>query len=438
MTRTKKIFLIALTANLVMIGFIYFAAAHNPAIDPTAVTGDMKAFRLLGENIVRHGQFSLSMNAPFFPESFRSPGFPAVLAFLYFFTRSWHVVLFLHACIAALVPVLLYMMLRRWDDRIAYWAALIFALEPNRMWVSATLLSESVFTLFLLGSLYFVTESNSSRRRTIYAGVLVGFAVLTRPVAFFLPILYALYFILTVRPVKESFIRGGILICTSIFIVFPWAYRNHTLFDSWQISSVGSFNMAYYNANEFYRQAHGAYFVEKPSTLEGLSLFHINDFNKITAEVVGKDFLGYVKFHLIKTVPFFLTDGYRDIVRVLGGPIATLPNITGLLLKGSIIELGGALRDNIFATSLLILGSAFWLICLLGLCYAVFDALRGSAGVRWDTLLLVLVVLAFAILSGPVSNARYRVPVSGFLFFFFITLVSHGEDILRGYYKKTT
>ncbi len=431
MIRSKKIFLVALVADLLMLGVIYYASSRHPSIDPTAVTGDMKAFRLLGENIVRHGQFSLSMSAPFFPESFRSPGFPAVLAFLYFFTRSWHVVLFLHACIAALLPVLLYMMLRRWDERMAYWAALIFALEPNRVWVAATLLSESIFTLCLLGVLYFVIEKDFPRRHAIYAGVLVGLAVLTRPVAFFLPILCAIYFLFTARPVKEALIRGGMLICAGMLVVLPWAYRNHTLFNSWQISSIGSFNMAYYNANEFYRQKHGVYFVEKPSTLEGLSLSHTKDFNNITSQVVGEDFLGYVKFHLVKIAPFFLTDGYRDIIRVLGGPITTLPNITGLLLKGHVAELGVALRADVFATSLLVFGSAFWLICFLGLCYATFKALTEETRVRWDALLLILVVATFAILSGPVSNARYRVPVSGILGFFSLLLLERVRDVFK-------
>lgn len=389
------------------------------------LTGDSKAYQLLAHNVLEHGAFSLSKEAPYAPESFRAPGYPLFLASLLSMLGSFGAVLVAQALIVSVAPGLLYLLIEPYHKSAAWWGSVVFMLEPTRLFLSSSLLSDALFSCLLLGSLVFLDRASrhGSWRFMALAGVALGLAILVRPVAMFLPLLYVVYVALSVRPWRQTLCMGAIFLVAVGMFVSPWIARNYALFGSIQISAVGSANLMLYNAPEFvraYPSERGAALVEqfraRQESLpqeEVLSLSRAEEFTSAFREVVAGQELAYAFFHIAKTVPFFITDGLRDMVRLLGVELGASPNYTSALLRGEWLLFAQYVVQGGLATALLVVGSAFWaaVACLWALTSG--RALLGRVDRAW--LFFAALVLYFALLTGPVSNARYRLPVEGFL-----------------------
>lgn len=404
-------------------GVLIYIAARAQGLDPTAISGDARAYILLAQNLLNHGVFSLSHSAPFVPESFRSPGYPFFLAGVLVLVGSTGVSLVIQTILMSAAPVLLYILVRPYHERAAFWGSIIFALEPVRLFYSASLLSDALFACLLLLSLILLIRGvdRSSFKLLALCGLVCGVAMLVRPIAILLPLLYGLY-ILWQFSARRSLAAAAL--CVAAFVVvLPWSVRNHQIFGSWNISSVGAANLVIYNAPEFVKftnDQHGAAILEefnKQQALlpkeESLSLARSGIFTSTFLSVIRGHELSYALFHIYKTIPFFLTDGLRDIVRLFNVDIGGLPNLSSALAAGDVRTIvsyfaGGGIGILLFGA-----GIIFWLCVTVCAAWLLYRAALGKAPRVW--LLFAAVVLYFAILTGPVSNARYRLPVEGLL-----------------------
>lgn len=400
------------------------AAAYMQGLDPTRLTGDARGYVLLAENLYEHGVFSFSKEPPFVPDSFRAPGYPLFLAALYALLQSWVGVLIAQSVLVSAAPVLLYLLLRPYHERAAWWGSLLFVFEPVRLFASSTLLSDALFTCLFLGSLVLLRAA--ARRFWWFAagaGLVLGLAILVRPIAQFLPLFFIAYLFIDRVPWRRAMRISLVLLAACALVVAPWLLRNHALFSSWSLTSVSSYNLAAYNAPEYvkYRPTPEGVkiledFTARQESLEGeerISLARAEEFKDVFWDIVRGHEADYALFHVFKTIPFFLTDGLRDTVRLFNVELSTPPNITSALLSGKLGELVGSLRQGGLAILLLVVGSATWTVVMLLYAWSVYRAWV----VRSYSLFFILVALVFyfALLTGPVSNARYRLPVEGLL-----------------------
>ncbi len=423
--RAVSLFGIALAASIVFSTAAFFVAQSN-GLDLVRLTGDSKNYQLLAENILTHGVFSSSQSEPHAPESFRAPGYPLFLAANYFLTADWFLVLIIQIVVVSVAPALLYLLFAPYHERAAWWGAFLFALEPTRLFLSASLLSDALFACTLLGALLALERGKRTDSLTLtgVSGALLGVSILVRPIAIFLPIATALYLALAVRPLSRACAMAVLGVACAAVVVFPWSVRNHQLFGSWNVSSVGSANLMLYNAPVFAAYLGDPAVAEKVAQFkneqaslpreEALSLARSGVFTDTFRETVRGHELSYLGFHLSKTVPFFVTDGLREIARLIGLPSAPAFNITDALFGGKMGDLLAYLRVGGFSTILLVVGSGFWVTVTVLFFLEMFSGIA-----RWRefsfTLFLSVVVLYFALLTGPVSNARYRLPVEGIL-----------------------
>src|SRR5207248_456809 len=91
-----------------------------------------------------------------------------------------------------------------------------------------SIMTETLFTFLLLGLLLVLLQAGRSQRWTwaILAGLLLGAAALTRPVAQALVVLVPLAFLLYDRRVL-SIVRGTALVGVGVVLVMaPWMLRN--------------------------------------------------------------------------------------------------------------------------------------------------------------------------------------------------------------------
>lgn len=430
--RVVSIALLSLVAGIGSAALLVWIASIQ-GLNPVALTGDAKGYLLLADNIRTQQTFSVATSAPFYPESFRAPGYPFFLALLYSVAGSWLAVLFIQALLLASAPVLLYLVLRPYHEQAAFWGSVVYALEPLRLFYSASLLSDALFTVLLLAALWGLQRAHISWRYAGITGILLGISMLVRPIALFLPFLFAGYILWFNRPYIRGIKIAGVMLFVTVATILPWSLRNYEHFDSLSISSVGAANLMLYNAPEFLKfnstpEGVAVYerFKEEQDALpreEALSLARVPVFTAAFKEVIRGEEFSYLFFHVFKTIPFFLSDGLRDVVRLFNIEIGVMPNITTDLLTGRGANIIPYLSGGGIAIWLFIVGVAFWgTVALLWLCLSILT-IRHRKHDAW--LFFIALVLYFALLTGPVSNARYRLPVEGFL------IVSAAAVLLR-------
>ncbi len=425
------ILFLAFISQLMFLGVLKYLSSSS-GLDYMSLTGDSKAYVLLADNLLSERVFSLSRSEPFFPESFRSPGYPIFLAGLFLMTfGNKAVALFLQGLILSFLPLIVYILLKRIsDERVAFWSSIIFIFEPTRLFVSGSFLSDGLFALIFTSSiLFFMKYFNSDDFKSlIFSGLLLGASILIRPIAIFLPFIFLIYYLWQKRFSGNGIYRGALCFLAAVVIVIsPWMLRNKVIFDSWQISSVGSFNFAYYNSMEFLRYQGAAAdpklimaaddFRDQIKDHTYLALSNSEKFNEFTFEVIGSDPFGYFKFHVIKTIPFFATDGLRDIARSLQ-IISDKPlNISSAIINEDWKSLINYLANFNLEAILFFIGTIFWSIVSLLVGLFFIQRAINWRNADFKSIFLFSLIVYFALLTGPVATARYRFPVSAILIF---------------------
>ncbi|MGW8249889.1 MAG: ArnT family glycosyltransferase [Anaerolineales bacterium] len=116
---------------------------------------------------------------------------------------------------------------------VALCAAMIMASTPSLVLYSGLLASENLAIALLLGSLLLFLDNlkDFAAWRAILAGILVGLAILTRPVVLIAPIMWFMILIIRRQPF-EWVVRQGFLISAAVGLtLLPWVFRNWLVYD---------------------------------------------------------------------------------------------------------------------------------------------------------------------------------------------------------------
>jgi len=391
---------------------------------------DPSEYLKLGQNVLRFGQFSLSDQSPFLPDSFRTPVYPVFLAGIAQVFGSLLAVSFIQDVLVALSAVLVYRLGKKFFSGAVGWlAAGLFVFEPTNLFFANTIATEPLFVFLLWLALYLFLEPAEkalSRWRIFISGLVLGLAALTRPVGQFLPLLFLLWLFWVWRPIgaKKIILAGLVFLSGFVAVIFPWSLRNKLTFDSWQISSAGTISVYGYFVPMFLAQKYNQNqdllsqelwarfdFLDN-FEYESRSLANASEINQTAREFILQDPVGFGKFYFIKTAPFFLTDGIRDYARYL--KYVDLPdhNLTDLLLKGKIKEMARLAFSGNLEFNLFLLGFVLWFLAAVFMAGAVVWMFFSGHRARWLGLFFILLTAYFALVSGPVSNSRYRIPVA--------------------------
>jgi len=116
---------------------------------------DANEFQILVKNIINHRDFSLETSAPFLPTNFRTPGYVSFLLIIYLIFSSFKPAIFIGAAIFALSAPLAYLIGKEiFQEKIAFLAAILFAIEPWAIFQSGFLIAEQIFLPVFLLSIY--------------------------------------------------------------------------------------------------------------------------------------------------------------------------------------------------------------------------------------------------------------------------------------------
>jgi hypothetical protein len=210
--------------------------------------GDAPGYLQLAINLLEHGVFSLGTGAPYFPDAFRTPGYPLFLD-LVFQTAGISVVAVV--VVQSLLHILTGLILARLGEqvfgsvRIGLAGALLWLIAPTPSIFSGILLTEILFTSVFLLLLWFLSAPSISR--VAIGGVVFGFGILIRPIAILLwpALIPALCWGSRWR---QALGKCALFSATLAVMVAPWIFRNIVAFGKPTLAAVQGYNLLYYNA----------------------------------------------------------------------------------------------------------------------------------------------------------------------------------------------
>jgi 4-amino-4-deoxy-L-arabinose transferase-like glycosyltransferase len=301
--------------------FLYFVISKGQYYSP-----DSGLYIDLATNMVKFGVFSLSPGAPFVPEIFRTPGYPAFLALLEILgMESPYWAVFWQELIYAGCILMFYQYGRTiFGNKITRIGVIFLLLEPGGLTYPKLLLSETLFLPFFMGGVLAIGLylRDLNWRYLAAAGILMGLGAIIRPAILYLPLVIALT--LAVFDWKDSkrWLHGGILVLSFVLIISPWLIRNQYHFGKMMMTGQQSNMFSNYHVPLVWESVKGIPFdegrelsreqvrnaVAKQEKLLGRSLSRVEVFNlqqKIALHELAKHPLIYAMhwtFGMLKTI----------------------------------------------------------------------------------------------------------------------------------------
>jgi len=222
---------------------------------------DSSEYVQIAENLANHGAFSQSNEAPFEPDTWRTPGYPVFLAGLIKVAGASPVALVVAQQVLAIVNVLLAFAVSRiymspWRAALV---ALVVLVEPFHLYYSLWLLATTLFVTVLLLTWYAFERASEDRGgwRSALVGVLCGLLVLVRPVAMLVPLVVFLGLCLprsrggeSKRAFRKSWQRAAVCVMVCAVVISAWMMRNRVVAGHFALSHQGGIVLAYFKAAE--------------------------------------------------------------------------------------------------------------------------------------------------------------------------------------------
>ncbi len=412
--RNKQISIVALLFFAALVPrLIFFLIASFKHIDLSTIAyEDASSYIQAAKYIFTQHIFAYDNGLPLQPDSFRTPGYP-VFVYLFSFglwslkllTLVQYILVFLSSLVLYRLSLALFK-----EKSIALGTALLFVLEPYYVFWSGLTMSEGLFVPLLILGVYFTYQSivSSNTKNILATGLLFGLAALTRPVLLPFFVIMVATFIVTwlihqhfglATLIKKAFI----LVMGFLIVAGPWSLRNHRLFGSWNISSVGSYNSVFYDsALLLSRKEHLSWedAVLQLTTMLGMPNTPLITFTNLKYEP-----------KLIAVSTTIAKTHFKDFL------ILRTENFAALLLNDGYTHIGRALKFTM-PRPLRILSMAFWALQYIAIIYylACTKLSHHKTTEKIFICFALLLIGYFALVTGAVSSARYRVPIEPFIF----------------------
>lgn len=414
------------------VGTSYLMHTQGASMPATIAKMDQIEYMQLAYTMLDHGRFALSADVP--PEIFRTPSYPALIAFVNAFSgqRYWSIFVS-HGILLGLLAIIVTLIAAELglSRRASLLAGILMGVSSGSVLLSITGTgSDILYTTLYAFAAYMALRTSlyTLERRGILIGLLLGLATLTRPVGILasLPILLGFAFLHTSE--RRRTVPATVCALAAWAIVLaPWYARNTVVAGTPLLSTVSTFNITYYNIpmNETFWRGVGedasqeavltAIGAPNPESMRGVTYLHAMQTYDVA--YLKSHLWEYGMFHLYRTIPFFAMSGFNVANAIISheAPGLRLPlfptegdNLTRHVAAHEWSAAARALGTYWFTT----LERLSWLLAI-GL---AFLAPFVAYGVRRRILILFALIIATnIILISPVTQARYRVPVEPFI-----------------------
>ncbi len=444
-------------STIVLVVFIGYASvffyslsiAHTHGVSTTHFLtfseGDAHEYYVLGHVLHDTGRFSLTATSS--PEYFRTPGYPLFIAVILSIFKNDLAVPLAQIVLVALSALCLFALGEKIFSRgVGVVATILYILNPMTITQSFRTTTETLFVCVLIGAVFVLMRKEPTRRATVAGGALLGFLALVRPIGLFIIPLFLLWIVLVYRKRWNVMIRHGLLFMLGVaMVLLPWLYRNEVYARHFSLSSISTYNMLFYNVLEFEHQRTGiskdilhAQMVQRIGSSDTDQQFRSFAYTEAEQQAV-KEYLTphlvqYGVFHLYTTIPFLFGSDFEDAQRSLhlqgvlpGDPIVDV-NLSALLRQGQLHSFISTISLNPLA----LIERIGWMLLLLSSFCMVSILVSTRSKKSLLVLFLFALPLLLALLTGPVSSPRYRMPAAPFL----IMLGVAGIHFLVGYWRN--
>lgn len=212
-------------------------AAYNDR--PPQGLNDPTLYALFGDTIADGGGYVRPTGEKF---AYYPVGYPATLAGLkkagdiFGWGRSTFSMKMMNGVFGAITVLLIYLLASRlFDRRVGMAAGALLAVFPSQVYYTGTVLSEPLFTMMWIGSLLVLLWSPWSRDgmpwyRLFGAGLLLGYATMTRGVTLMFPAVLLVVWLFYLRSKKQALVQAAIVWAGIAVLVVPWSVRNTVAF----------------------------------------------------------------------------------------------------------------------------------------------------------------------------------------------------------------
>ena len=277
LARRPTVLLIILSV-LVHVGVLVAASLRTGRVDGYAFRSlDSREYYDIALNLIEHGTFSQDTSATdghVEPDTWRTPGYPLLLAMVMILAGPSPVVLVIVQQVLSVLNVWLLFRISRnlMSERRATVAALLFLFEPYHLFYSLWLLAATWFTTLLLLIWFWWIEVLSRGRRgrpcflaVIVLGVLSGVLVLVRPVGLLVPVVVFVGLVVgrftgagsrRLKPAAQAgsamlaLSHGAVFAATCLLVISSWMLRNQIVAGHFAMSDQGGVVLAYFKAAE--------------------------------------------------------------------------------------------------------------------------------------------------------------------------------------------
>lgn len=442
-------FLIGIIVLAVALRVFAFGFALHEKGAASFISGDAIGYVELANNLITGQGFSSTIQGVLETNSFRTPGFPILLAPFTLFPNGLVAYGFLMALVAGiLLPLLLYGVARRLaGERVALVASFLIAVEPHAVFYSFLLQTEVSFVLFSLAGLLVALRAydHASYVLASFAGFLFGYATLIRP-GFWLVLVLIVFGTLIVLIYKREprFKLIALMLFCAYLVLIPWLMRNQAVTGAYALSGMGWRNVyTDYVSSVRSLEKNSPYHLEKNGMKDeamprfGLTWAEVS--NPANAHILRDAALAelwqhkttVVKLQVALLTSFFINDGYYYEFRNLGfiseqGVSHISP--TAEVLKKGIGALPLIWEELVRQKFVPLFGRAFT-GAMLVLSIAGFLLMRHP--LRLALLCAILLSALFATVIGLGLDARMRFPVQPIFFIFASVALVYAYDHIR-------
>lgn len=385
----------------------------------------------IAANLVEKHSFSLDGANP---TALRMPGYPFFLAFALKILRNWWLIIFLQNIISGLTAVFLYLIAKKWLPSLyAAGASIIWALEPYAIDISQQFLTETIYTFFVIISVFiFIKCRAETNKKIFFPAIILLLSILTyiKPLSLFLPFIFIAALIYHQRT-KSAVPIIAILIAYIIFLS-PWLLRNHSLFGSWQLSSDNASSLyitsLYFKAEESDAQKPPPEIPEE----SGLRQFEKSgDLSQSSIElksaisVIVSNPLRFSKFYFKNFVIGIVKSSWygsiKNLLRGSSGNVNYHKGVKEAIFNLDVDKILHFSAKEIAVLIIMLSGIIFWLLILALAFLGTLFSFKYLPAEDRSSLILLIGIIAYLLLIGNMAiddMIRYRFPASPFIAMF--------------------
>ena len=447
---------VVLLALLVHAGMVGVACQRTGQADGYAFRSlDAGEYYTLAGNLLDHRVFSVDAQPPFTPDTWRTPGYPAVLAASMAVVGRSPGALIAAQVALSIINVLLVFSVGRsvMSDHRAFVLALLFLVAPYRLFYTLWLLATTVFTTALLITwiAWRWWRATPTVWGSVVVGLLSGVCVLIRPIAMLVPFALALGAImvsirLAPSPGWTRWRRVSLplaVLVGGLAVTGGWSARNCVVAGHWGLSSQSGVVLAYFKAAEveLWRQGRSGdryketsldeSNLDKPHTvwdaIDGKLQDQFSELpeasrNTLTWRTLAQGNRG-------DHDPFVVSTALGEIARdmLLTQPLSTGAFCAGRCVMALTFPLHLAFGDDLTIAQRLKQGAVGGLFLVL-LVAVVVRILRGRLGSR-ETFFPLICCFCLLLATAPQLYPRFRVPMIPLLLFVALLPRRAGESV---------